>query len=375
MKKIFMLLIAVLLVVFAGGCGNSADDGNADDNYSVDKINAEVSPAKEPEKVIDIKAVGDIMLGRNVQVKLNYDYPLAFEQVKDILNDADITFGNLECTLSDRGEKLIGKGAWLRAQPQAVDALKYAGIDIVSIANNHILDYNSPALKQTISILDENNIKHVGAGDNITEARKPVILEQNGIKIGFLAYSDLYQYGYKVDGQTGYRTLEATDKQSGIAPLKEDIIISDIATLRPEVDLLFVSLHWGVEESFNIPLKQRELGHNIIDAGADMILGHHPHQLQGTEIYNGKPIIYSMGNFIFDQNDDENKDSIIVSAKYVNGKITHLSQMPVRIVDKRQAVPVYGDDATKLLSYLLQMSKDVGSDCKIENDVLVYSLE
>jgi poly-gamma-glutamate synthesis protein (capsule biosynthesis protein) len=142
--------------------------------------------------------------------------------------------------------------------------------------------------------------------------------------------------------------------------------------VRADCDILIISLHWGVEESFDILKEQRQYAYDLLDAGADLILGHHPHQFQGIEMYKGKPIVYSLGNFIFDQNDPENQEAFILDMTYQNKVLTGFTAMPVRTIAKTQVVPVYGKDAEALLNREAGLCKELGTDCRIENDKLIF---
>ncbi len=375
-KKIGIVLVSICLFMLMG----CTDDKSTETVYTDVYLETETEeltfeePIQQPNTV-NIKAIGDVMLGRGVGGRLNGDYIYPFLKVRDILQSADITFANLESSISTRGEKLIEKGYWLRAHPKAVEGIKYAGLDIVNIANNHILDFTEIAMMDTIEILDSNNIKHIGAGANLSEARTPIVFEVNKIKIGFLGYSDFYQYGFGKPRGKGYRYFEAKEDISGVAPLKFELIEEDIKKLREEVDLIVISLHWGIEESHHVPEDQRELAHSIMDAGADMILGHHPHQLQGIEIYNGKAIVYSMGNFIFDQNDKENNETMIVDVDFTDGKITKLEVIPLKIRGKTQTVLAEGKDATHILGYLHKFSEKLDTKATIEDNRLIYKIK
>ena len=139
--------------------------------------------------------------------------------------------------------------------------------------------------------------------------------------------------------------------------------------------MLFRSLHWGVEESFNIPASQTEFAHKLIDAGADVILGHHPHQFQGIEIYKGKPVIYSMGNFLFDQNDPENQESFILDMQYEGRQLKAFSAIPVRTLEKNHVSLPTGNDAAALLEREASLSRKLGASCEIEGDRLVFKLD
>ncbi len=370
-KKGIVCMLSILLILTA--CAVSNDDiKSVNTDVYVEEEVIEIEEPIQQSYTVNIKAIGDVMLGRGVGGRLNGDYIYPFQKVRDTLQDADITFANLESTLSTRGEKLIGKGYWLRADPKAIKGIKYAGIDILNIANNHILDFTDIAMMDTIGILDSNDIKHIGAGINLSDAQKPTIFEVEGVKIGFLGYSDFYQYGFGIPGQKGYRYFEAKEDIAGVAPLKYELIEEDIKQLKEEVDLVIISLHWGIEESHHVPEAQRELAYKIIDAGADMILGHHPHQLQGIEIYNGKAIVYSMGNFIFDQNDKENNETMIVDVDFTDGKISRLEVFPLKIIGKTQTVFAEGEDASHILGYLQKFSKQLDTIPTIEDDRLIF---
>ncbi|WHH56886.1 CapA family protein [Petroclostridium sp. X23] len=381
-NKIIKLLLLVLCIVLLPACGiretqkvepvftEVEKPAEKQDMPSFQSNNSKIEEKKEPDKIINIKAIGDIMLGRGVAYHTKGDYTLPFKETAEFLKSADITFSNVEFVLSERGQKLEGK-INLRGEPKSVEGLKFAGIDIVSIANNHMMDYNELGLLDTMETLSRNNIKYAGAGKNLMDARTPAIIEVKGVKVGFLAYSDFAHYGFwDSPKKNRMRFFEAKDDVSGVAPLKHqddkngnavkyeiDPIVEDIQKLKEQVDLVAVSFHWGVENSHNVPSLQRELAHSIIDAGADMILGHHPHVLQGIEIYKGKPVIYSMGNFIFDQNEKANNESMMVDMDFTNGKLSRLEMLPLQIIAKKQTVFAKDEDAARIMGYVKKLSQ------------------
>lgn len=335
-----------------------------------------VTPIKEDLRIV---AVGDILLGRGVESRLeksgkSYIYP--FEKTADILKKGDVVFGNLEESVTDSTKCLLGinqGGKYvLKNKVKAFEGIKYAGFNLLNLANNHILDYYDKGLFDTINILDSNGIAHSGAGRNLEEARKPAVLERNGYKIAMLSYTDMSEVLYKGSPQLMF--IAGKDK-AGVAPRKIEYIMEDVLKARKTADILIVSFHWGKEESFDVLPEQIELAHRLIDSGVDIILGHHPHQFHGIEIYKGKPIVYSMGNFIFDQNDPENQESFILDLGYTNKKLTSLSATPVRTVEKTQVVPQKGTAASGMLSREADLSHKLGSECRIVSDKLLFDLQ
>lgn len=243
---------------------------------------------------ISLAFVGDVMLARSVGKKiasLGVDYP--FSKTRHILSSADITFANLEGVLT--GSKITGSSkAFIFCSPPSFgEGLQKGGIDIVSLANNHANDGGTKGLIETIETLEKLGIKYVGAGRNHLGARSLRIIEVKGKKIGFLAYTDL--------ANSGLLAASATSSRPGVASAQTKAVFEEIKTAKRKVDLLVVSFHWGVEYQIGEPnARQKSLAYRCIDEGADMIVGHHPHVLQKVEVYKGKTIAYSLGNFVFD---------------------------------------------------------------------------
>ena len=235
---------------------------------------------------------GDMMLDRGVENSViknsNGDYSLLFEKL-NILKDADITFANLEGPASDQGKDLRNLYSF-RMDPSAIPALKGAGFSILSVANNHMGDWGRNAFTDTLARLKENEIAYTGGGTTRDEAEKPTIIEKNGMKIGYLGFSD--------KGPAG---MEASDTAGGVLLANNtrfDEIIKNASKL---VDYLVVSIHFGEEYQTKHNDRQQYLAHKAIDDGAKIIIGSHPHIVEDTEVYKNGYIAYSLGNFIFDQ--------------------------------------------------------------------------
>lgn len=361
-KRIVTILGLIVLLMIGIVVGISVKE-------SMKAANIEQPEIIEPV-TINISAVGDVMLGRYVAtlIKDNYDEP--FEEVKSLFLDADIKFANLECVLSDNDLKHIkgkDKNFCLKGPADMVSVLNTVGFNVLSLANNHIYDYAHEGLIETISILESNNIKTIGAGVNLEDARKLKIIEVKGKKIGFLGYTDLAYVNFSDKNQIP----AASEIKSGVAPLKEEYIMKDIEYAKDKCDLLFVSLHWS-DEYTHIPKdSQIELAHKIIDAGVDGILGHHAHNLQGVEIYADKPIVYNMGNFIFDQNDDKNKDSAVFNLTYKDNEFEKLEIIPCRIEGKKKTVIAEGEKYENIVEHMKKFSEVLGTELIEEDNKLI----
>lgn len=249
--------------------------------------------AGEAPEELTLLFVGDIMLDRGikevVEKKGGGDYHFPFAFVQDEISRADAAFGNLEGPMSSRGERL-GSEYSFRMDLFGTGALSDVGFDALSLANNHAGDYGRDALEDTLVYLTTVGILPVGAGWDKIDAYAPKILQKNGKKIAFLAFSDV-----------GPVWLEAQENVSGIALADRKLIMDAIRQARAKADILIVSFHFGEEYRKEPTDRQKELARSVIDAGALLVVGHHPHVAEPVERYNGGIIAYSLGNFIFDQ--------------------------------------------------------------------------
>ena len=239
-------------------------------------------------------AVGDIMLGRTIGELIESEGPQApFIDTAPTLSSADITVGNLECPISERGTAEEKTYAF-RAPLESGESLAFAGFDVLSLANNHSLDYGPLALEDTLNILADQKISSVGAGINAAQAYGPVIIEVNGLRIAFLAYADIPPNDYD------YPAWEASPDKAGIAWAHPERVRQGVATALKQADIVVVLLHNGYEIVQQVSGHQQEIARLAIDSGASLVIGHHPHVLQRIETYKEGLIAYSMGNFVFD---------------------------------------------------------------------------
>lgn len=239
-----------------------------------------------------ISMVGDIFMDGSVKSYIDKnggDYP--WEMVKEYFQNDDVTIGNLETSITTKDTKWPEKTYNFRGDPKNLKFMKEAGVDVVALGNNHSLDYGYEGFLDTLNHLDKSEIKRVGGGKNKKEAIEGIILDKNDIKIGILSFSRV------VPSVDWY----ATSKRPGIVGAYDGHIkdvLERVREIKEEVDILVLSIHWGVEGSTTPRKEEIALAKKLIDGGVDIIMGHHPHVLQGIEIYNGKPIFYSLGNFI-----------------------------------------------------------------------------
>jgi poly-gamma-glutamate synthesis protein (capsule biosynthesis protein) len=224
----------------------------------------------------------------------NLAYP--FAKVAPLLQNADITVGNMESALGDVGTP-VEKSYPFRAPPAAAQAIALGGFDVVSLANNHGMDYGPEALLQAIELLQAQGVAPIGAGANFEAAHTPHLTQVNGLSMAFLGYVNV-----PVEASSRFDTAvwDATETTPGLAWGYPDVIAQDVTAVRPEADLVIVVLHSGFEYIEEPGEQQMAAAHAAIDAGADLVIGHHAHILQGIEYYNNGVIVYGLGNFAFE---------------------------------------------------------------------------
>lgn len=349
---------------------------------------------------VTLNFVGDIMLARK------YEYPggiiptegveAIFEPTKPFLGDAaDITVANLECTLTTYWEHHPTKSIYFKGSPENVDGLSFAGIDIVTLANNHILDYLYPGMQETQSVLEENHIVYSGAGADSYEAYLPVFYSKSGINFAFLAASD--RTGQYNNDQP---YLNAGYNKPGFANLEPYYIKKQIDEVKDVSDLVVMEWHTGSEYSLSpsdqcdtctswaednkedenyFPLafapdpEDITTAHFAIDNGADLVICHHPHIAQAVELYNGKLIAHSLGNFVFDLDYPETCPTFILNTKVNETGFYEFSLTPVYIDDyiPRRAE---GSLGLHILDYLAQLSKDLNTVLAIDRDSVIATV-
>ncbi len=306
--------------------------------------------AEEGENTITISLAGDVMMDGSVRQQINkygYDYP--WEKVGDYLKDSDLAIVNLETSITTRGNKWPNKQFNFRSNPKNLDSMKAAGVDMVTLANNHVLDYSNQGLIDTIDNLKKREISYAGGGKNKKEALQGVIIEKDDIKIGVLAFSRV------IPDVKWY----ANNNRAGIVGAYDGYtqdMFKRIEEMKKEVDILILSSHWGVERSTKPRPQDIKIAKAAIDAGVDIVMGHHPHVLQGVEIYKGKPIFYSLGNFVFGGRDKLTRTTMISQVNLKDKKLESIKVIPCNIVNGRP-IPAAEKDKSKAIEYINGLSK------------------
>jgi len=270
-----------------------------------------------------ILLAGDIMLSRNVAAamyKAN-DFTLPFQNVKDLISGADIAFANLESPFNDQGDHSVEGSMVFNADPKFAAGLQDAGFDILSTANNHALDQGTTGLDLTINLLKQNNIIPTGTVSTTGEPILPVI-KKNNILYGFLSYS----YTAKNDG--GQSTSPYINDFNNLTKLRQDIV----SLKGHNADVVIVNMHAGVEYTRTPTPEQVAFAHAAIDAGAELVVGEHPHWVQTIEQYKGKWIFYSLGNFVFDQMfSPDTSEGLAVNVVFKDNTVDSIELLPVEI--------------------------------------------
>jgi poly-gamma-glutamate capsule biosynthesis protein CapA/YwtB (metallophosphatase superfamily) len=301
---------------------------------------------------VRLMAVGDVMLAQSIGrriVKKGVHAP--FQRVLPIFSQADLLVANLECAISNRGTR-ANKRFTFRAPPAAADSLAHAGIDVVSLANNHSLDWGVTALRDTMRLLDERGIAHAGAGDNSAQARAPAIVTRNGLRIAFLGY--VRRMG---ESRTTFNTLmwEAGTSKPGVAISRPDEVARDVVAAKRKADIVVVMLHVGREYNGSAGGHQRRVARAAIEAGASLVIGHHPHVLQGFERGQRTLIAYSLGNFVFDLFEGAPNDTAVLDVTLDRTGVVSVRWVPILIVNGLPR-PAPASDINRILRQIPDLS-------------------
>lgn len=351
----------------ASTTGMSGQTVPSPDTADTAATSAASTSTTRPRGPLTLAAGGDVIGDRQVGVYIDErggDAPLS--GVAPLLQAAHVAFVNLESPLSDKGERNAAKDVTFRGRPSLVGGLASAGVDVVSLANNHALDWGEAALLDTIRRLEAAGVAQAGAGPDLATARQAAILETPAGTVAVLAYSNVLPEGFP-----------AGSDHPGINPMRPDRerVLADVAAAADRNDWVAVSLHWGIEYQGRPEREQRAMAHDAVDAGADIVLGHHPHVLQGLELYRNKIIAYSLGDFVFDHYSRETGEAFVLEATLHPAGPPAFTVTPVYLSDAH-GIPrvVTGAEADAILDRLERYSDELGVRLAREGDRSVFVL-
>ena len=305
---------------------------------------------------ITLTACGDIITGRHVAERMAQHgvyYP--FEKLAPYTKGADIIYGVLECPLSDR-KKAPYTGAEFLAPGNTIEGIKLCGFNILAVANNHSTNFGRQVFTDTLDLLKSNNIRYVGGGKDSTEAFSPTFMDVKGVRFAFLDYNSI----------TG--SASAGANQAGVADIRMkpwftddpgdfELVKNAVSEARKKADVVVVGFHWGKEDEYLPSESMKKMAHNAIDAGADLVIGTHPHSVESFEYYNGKVIAYSLGNFVFDQMYMTSvREGVIMKCGFSRADLTSVELVPYKIYDFCQPDVLTGSSGQYLLDHIMKLS-------------------
>ena len=345
MPAIFMSIVSITVVSAADGALTAR---SFERTPTVFLGEAPTTAQKLTAQVV-LAAVGDIMLGSWIVDKVAAEgVDIPFDSTRHRIESADLAVGNLEAPLAERGELYVEKQYTFKVPTFMVKGIVNAGFDVLTLANNHIMDYGCSALTQTIATLDEAGLRHCGAGLNLAEACAPTIIEANGLRLAFIGLTTTYPDQFW-----------ATPTRCGTCRPTDAVLEQILAQCNAEADLTIINIHWGTEKNKTPNPDQIERAHRLIDLGADLVLGHHPHVLQGVEVYKGRLIAYSLGNYIFGSYSENAHTSMIMVITLDIDGLVKARMVPIHVynaVVQFQPKELRGEDKAQVIRELQILS-------------------
>ncbi|WP_427129193.1 CapA family protein [Pseudarthrobacter sp. S9] len=307
---------------------------------------------------MQIAMLGDVMLGRLVNQHLKTTGPgYPWGDTLAVLRQADVRFANLECVLAAGGEPEPGKVFHFRSDLNNVGSLLAAGIDVVSLANNHVLDFGEDAFREMLPALDDNGILHAGAGPDRDAARQPAVRRVGTAAVGFIAFTDNQPDWEATDTSPGIYYVPVADADRRVAEL-----LDLVRGTRARVQLLIVSAHWGPNWGSGVPSGHRDLARVLIDAGADVVFGHSAHIFRGVGLHRNRPIIYSAGDFVDDYAVDpvERNDQSFIFMLETDGNEPRTLRLYPTVIEDFQA-RLAGGSSRDIAGRMQRLSKHLGT--------------
>ncbi len=322
---------------------------------------------------ITLAAVGDVVLARR-------DPADAFARMGPLLGSADLRVANCEVPLSNRGMPQHAKHEVLHSSPDMIAGYAAARFDVVSLANNHSMDYGPDALGETVSLLGRHGIAYCGAGPDDAAAWRPAVVERRGTRIAFVACASESYLGYAAHpAKPGIAVIrrDALYGPRGVNPDDLERLAESLRAARRAAPVVVLCCHWGLSQSRALTVSQRAIARAALRAGADLILGHHPHVLQGIQVAGRRAVCFSLGNFVFDLSPPflgpATRETMLVLARMDRTGIRRLAFRPGRINAAGQPDPLSAgsDDFHAALSRMRRMSGPLGTRLAVVGDEVV----
>jgi poly-gamma-glutamate capsule biosynthesis protein CapA/YwtB (metallophosphatase superfamily) len=308
-------------------------------------------------EVTTLAAVGDIMLGRRVGARHRVDPAAPVKPFAKRLAAAEITVGNFESTLSTAGSPTQG-GDSFAASPRVIPGLRAAGFDLLSLANNHVGDYGDRALRQTLDRFAAAKIDTVGAGRDLAAARRPVVIQRDEVRVGFIAVDSIGESPAATRNRAGTNRLNMPPRTGPLDRAALRRISSDIRSLNKRVDVVIVLTHWGTQYTHRPEPSQRAAARAFAAAGADLVIGGHPHWVQGFETAGSAAVVHSLGNFVFDMDfQTKTREGIFLEIVLWGGAVKAVEPVPYVIDGAFTPRPVRGDRAQRILADVWRSSR------------------
>lgn len=364
MKKDFINILSLevlMLILLLSGCGQATTmETQKEDRAQFVEEETESQVVDLHDYDFTICFAGDLSLAEDAVTTAKLDasengiYDCISPELIQIMQDADLMCLNNEFTYSTNGTPMVGKAYTFRADPSRVAVLQELGVDIVTLANNHVYDYGKQAFLDTMTTLEEAGIEYFGAGENLEEAMAPVYYEIDGKTIAFVGASR---------AEKNIMTPAAGEDSPGILRCYDtELFMQAIQEANKNADFVIAVVHWGTEYSYNLENVQLTTGKEYLDAGADAIIGGHSHCLQGMEFYDGKPIIYSLGNYWFNS---RTLDSMLVELHFTgddNGGKVEVKVVPAIQSNSMTQIVTEIEEQERIYSFLEEISINVEID-------------
>ena len=359
MRRKIVSLLFVLVFCFTS-CGQAQT--NNDQQYVVNNTELETEPVDLHEYDFTLCFAGDISLDEAAVTTAQLDanengiYDCISPELIQIMKDADLMCLNNEFTYSNNGAPMEGKMYTFRANPERVSVLQEMGVDVVQLANNHVYDYGKQALLDTFTTLENADIDYFGAGKNLDEAMAPIYFEFDGKTVALVGASRAEKFKM---------TPQATETEPGILRCYDtELFLNAIKEADKNADFVVAVVHWGTEYSYDLEEVQLSTGKEYLDAGADAIIGGHSHCLQGMEYYDEKPIIYSLGNYWFN---NKTLDSMLINLRFYgddNGGNVEVTVVPAIQSGAKTQIVTESEEQERIYSFLEDISINIEIDQK-----------